>query len=100
MHSVSSSIGSYSVTRDASTSLSQAAAGSSNPSSCADDGGESLETCRPLIRLDPLPGEQEPHEVRRTHRLDLGPEPVQGIAVDPGQQPAVAPLERVGRLRG
>ena len=59
----------------------------------SDDRGQPFEPAGVLVRIDPLPGEQEAHEVSRADRLDLGPEPVEGVAVDAREQPAVAPLE-------
>jgi hypothetical protein len=43
--------------------------------------------------------EEEAHEVRRAHRLDLGAQAVERVAVDAGEEPAVAPfdLRRAGR---
>ena len=45
-----------------------------------------------VVGIDPLPGEEEAHEVGLGDRLDLAPQPVQGVAVDARQQPALAPL--------
>ncbi len=42
--------------------------------------------------MHPVPDEQEPHEVGRARRLDLRPQPVQGVAVDPGEERSLAPL--------
>ena len=39
-----------------------------------------------------LPGQQKADEVRRGDGLDLLSQPVQGVAVDPRQEPAVAPF--------
>ena len=50
----------------------------------------------PVSRLDGvdvLPREQEPHEVGGADRLDLRAQPVQRVAMDAREQPAVAPLE-------
>ncbi len=41
---------------------------------------------------DALPIEQETQEVLRRDRLDLGAQPLQRIAVDAGQEAALAPL--------
>ena len=41
---------------------------------------------------DVLPREQEAHEIGGADRFDLGAEPVERVAVDPRQQPAVAPF--------
>ena len=46
-----------------------------------------------LAWLDALPREQEAREVRGADRLDFGAEPVERVAVNAGQQPALAPLE-------
>ncbi len=46
-----------------------------------------------------LPVEKEAHEVRQGDRLDLPPQPSQGVAVDAGQQAPLAPLLR-GGIRG
>ena len=42
---------------------------------------------------DVLPAEQEAHQVLGRDRLDLGAQPVAGVAVDPGEQPPGAPLD-------
>jgi hypothetical protein len=47
---------------------------------------------RRAIVVHVLPLEQEAHEVGRRHRLDLGAQPRQRVAVDARQQRAVAPL--------
>ena len=60
------------------------------------DRGQPLQAGDPLVRLDPLPAEQKPEQIARADRLDLGPEPVQGVAVDPRQEPAIAPFQRLG----
>ena len=39
-----------------------------------------------------LPAQQETQEVARRHRLDLGPQPFDGVAVNARQQPALAPF--------
>jgi hypothetical protein len=46
---------------------------------------------------DVLPIEQESHEIRRTHRLDLRAQSMQGVTMDARQQRALAPL-RAGRV--
>jgi hypothetical protein len=46
-----------------------------------------------LVGFDPLPGEQEPHEVRGACWLDLGAQPVECVPVDAREQAAVAPFE-------
>jgi hypothetical protein len=51
-----------------------------------------------VLRIEPLPGEQEAHEISRTHRLDLGAETIERVAVDPGQEPTITPLERSGTV--
>ena len=58
-----------------------------------DDRRQSLEARGPFVRLDPLPDQEEPEEVGGADRLDLGAEPVQGVAVDPGEEAPLAPLE-------
>src|SRR5688572_17882319 len=55
--------------------------------------GDSLEPLGPLLRTDPLPLEQETLEIGAGNRGDLRPEPVQGVAMNPGQEPAVAPFQ-------
>jgi hypothetical protein len=52
-----------------------------------------------VLRVHPLPGEEEAHEVCRADRLDFGTETVEGVTVDTGEQPAVTPLQR-GRSPG
>ena len=59
----------------------------------ADDGREALQSSGPVLGIHPLPGEQEPHEIRWAHRLDLRAEAVERVAVDPRQQPPLAPLQ-------
>ena len=49
-----------------------------------------------MFRIYPLPPEQEAHEVGGANGFDLRPEPIQGVAVNPRKQPAVAPLENRG----
>jgi len=49
-----------------------------------------------MLRIYPLPPEQEAHKIGGADRFDLGPEAIQGIAVNPRQQPSVAPLENRG----
>jgi hypothetical protein len=44
-----------------------------------------------MLGVDVLPASQEPQELRGGDGLDLAPQPVQGVALDAGQQPAVAP---------
>ena len=48
---------------------------------------------------DPLPAEQEAQEVARRHRLDLGAQALERVAVDAREQPALAPFldRRAGR---
>ena len=43
---------------------------------------------------DALPVEQEAHEVRGRHRLDLRAQRLDGVAVDAREQAALAPFER------
>ena len=71
---------------------SQASAASSKPSSDVEDGAQSVEAGQAARRRDVLPREQEAHEVGRADRLDLGAQAVQRVAMDPRQQPAVAPF--------
>ena len=40
-----------------------------------------------------LPPKEKAHAIRRAHRLDLAPQPVQRVAMDAREQPALAPLE-------
>ena len=50
---------------------------------------------------DALPVEQEAHEIRARHRLDLGAQRLDGVTVDARQQSALAPFERgVALLHG
>ena len=46
-----------------------------------------------------MPGEEEAHVVGGLDRVDLAAEPRQGIAVDAGEEPALAPLGLGLRLR-
>ena len=58
----------------------------------ADHGIERLRPFHPRVGRDALPVEQEAQEVARRHRLDLGPQPLDGVAVDAREQPALAPF--------
>ena len=65
-------------------------------------GDDDLERIRPLhagVGRDALPAQQEPQEIARGDRLDLGAQTLDRMPVDPGQQAALAPLVR-GRRRG
>ena len=57
-----------------------------------DHGANAAEAGQLRRRLDVLPREQEPHEVRLRDRLDLGAEALQRGAMNPREQPAIAPL--------
>jgi hypothetical protein len=46
----------------------------------------------PMRSLDVLPREQESHEIRRADRLDLRPQPIERVAMNPRQQTPIAPL--------
>ena len=62
---------------------------------------DDLDRVRPLharIGRDALPAEEEAQEVARGDRLDLGAQALDRVAVDPGEQPALAPFVR-GRCR-
>src|SRR5207249_12221454 len=48
---------------------------------------------------DPLPAEQEPHEVGGRDRLDLAAQALERVAVDAREHPPLAPLE-LGGARG
>jgi hypothetical protein len=54
---------------------------------------QSVRPRQPIGRVHVLPLEQEPHEIRRTHGLDLGAQPVHGIPMDPREQRPVTPLQ-------
>jgi hypothetical protein len=49
-----------------------------------------------MFRIYPLPPEQEAHKIGGADRLDLGPEPIQGVAVNPRQETSITPLETGG----
>ena len=59
----------------------------------ADDRPQSIEPGQPRRWLDVLPGEQKPHEIGRADRLDLGAQPVERVAMNAREQPAIAPFE-------
>jgi len=46
-----------------------------------------------------LPVQEETHEIGGADRLDLGAQPVERVAVNARQEPAVAPFELGGRAR-
>src|SRR2546430_17713431 len=54
---------------------------------------EPFRSLGPGVRCDALPPQQEPHEVRRRDRLDLLAQPVERVAVDAGEQAALAPFQ-------
>ena len=54
---------------------------------------EPFRSLGPGVRCDALPPQQEPHEVRRRDRLDLLAQPVERVAMDAGEQTALAPLQ-------
>ena len=54
---------------------------------------QSVESGQPIDGIDVLPLEEEPHEVGRADRLDLGAQPVERVAVDAREERAVAPLD-------
>src|SRR5207302_4111441 len=62
-------------------------------------GGEPLRPFGSRIFGDPLPAEQEAHEVGGRDRLDLPTQAVERVAVDAREQPPLAPLE-LGGARG
>ena len=60
-------------------------------------GHDHFERVRPLhacVGRDPLPAEQETHEVARGDRLDLGAQALDRVVVDTGEQSALAPFLR------
>ena len=77
-------------------SVSQAPAGASKPSSWATITSTRIGPLHARIRRDALPAQEETQEVARGDRLDLGAQSLDGVAVDPGEQPALAPFVRVG----
>ena len=62
------------------------------PSSCPSTAGTASGPCMRVLGRDALPIEQEAQEVARQHRLDLGAQTFDGVAVDAREQPAIAPL--------
>src|SRR5690606_16479636 len=58
-----------------------------------DDRGEALRSFDACIRVDALPAEEEAKVIARTHRLDLRAKPVERIAMDASEQPAITPFE-------
>src|SRR5690606_29699782 len=61
--------------------------------------GKSFHTARPLLGIHALPAEQEAHVLREGDRPDLRAQPIQRVAMDTGEQPAIAPLEHVALRR-
>jgi len=59
-----------------------------------EDRAEAVDAAQPMRGVHVLPREQEPHEIRRADRLDFRAQPVERVAMDAGQQPPVAPLNR------
>ena len=59
-------------------------------------GGERLVSLAPVVGRDPLPLEQEAHELRSRHRLNLAPQPPERVAVDAGEQAPLAPFDGSG----
>ena len=57
---------------------------------------EGVRTFHPRILVDVLPRQQEAQEVARRHRLYLGPEALDSVAVDAGKQPTLAPFRLIG----
>src|SRR5579871_963193 len=49
--------------------------------------------------MDVLPAEEEAHQIRGAHRLDLAPERAEREPVDAREEPALAPLLVVGSGR-
>ena len=47
-----------------------------------DDRRETFQPRGPMLTVHPLPGEQEPHEIRRAHRLDLRAKAIERVAMD------------------
>ena len=70
---------------------SHAAAGTSKPASCAHDLGHAARAFEPVLGVDVLPAGQEAQELRGGDGLDLLAQPVERVAVDAGEQAAVAP---------
>ena len=58
----------------------------------ADDGVERSRALDLGVGRDPLPAEQEAQEVAGRHGFDLRPQPLDRVAVDARQQPALAPF--------
>src|SRR5262245_35480890 len=48
--------------------------------------------------MDVLPDEEEPHEVGWADRFDLGAQAIQRVAVDAGEESAIAPFRADHRL--
>ena len=59
-----------------------------------DDCIEGVRSFHARVRRHPLPGEQEAQEVARRDRLDLRAQPLDGVAMNARQQPALAPFFR------
>jgi hypothetical protein len=59
-----------------------------------DHRGETFHAFRFGSARDSLPIQQESHEVRAGHRLDLRAQGLDGVTMNARQQPALAPFER------
>src|ERR1051326_7425960 len=57
-----------------------------------EDGGHALGTLGSRVGSKPLPAEQEPHEIGGADGVDLPLKAIERIAVDAGQEPALAPF--------
>src|ERR1700730_9887194 len=62
------------------------------PFELADDGIDGVRPRHPRIGVNPLPAKEEAQKVARGDRLDFGAEAVDRVAVNPGEQPALAPF--------
>jgi hypothetical protein len=95
-HSLSSISARSRFTRAASRSGSQADAGAATPSSwrstAASPASPSRRSSPRAAHRQLVPAEQEAHELRRRHRLDLGAQPVARVAVHAREQAPVAPF--------
>ena len=86
-------VGSYSSTRARQNVALPSRRGHLEAVELTDHRREAFQPRGPMLGIHPLPGQQEPDEIRRAHRLDLRAEAVQRVAMDARQQPPLAPLE-------
>ncbi len=91
--SPSSQPGLYVSSREGSRYFSQWPAGASKPSSCSSRARRPALPREPGVRVGVLVADEEAHELLRRDGGNLPAQPFEGQTVDPGEQPAVTPLQ-------